>query len=67
MLTLIFKYLKFKDSDYKNASANSFMKTVFNTSGYGEFLTYYELEELKGYNKLMTNLYSLKKIKPQHK
>ena len=60
-IILFFKHIKFKGSNYKNASGNSFLKTMFNTGDYGEYLTYTELEKLEGYHKLMTNLYISKK------
>lgn len=55
------RYLKFRGSKYQNASGNTFVKTLFDKGNYGEFLTFAQLEELKGYVKLMTNLYLPKK------
>lgn len=60
-IIILFKYIGYKGSDYKNASGNSFFKTLFNKGNYGEFLTFSYLEKLKGYNKLMTNIYLPKK------
>ena len=60
-IILFFRHIKFKNSNYKNASGNSFFKTMFNRGDYGEYLTYTELEKLKGYHKLMTNIYIHKK------
>lgn len=51
------RYIMYKDSTYIAASGNSFINTIFNKGSYGEFLTYYKLEKLSGYNKLLTNLY----------
>ena len=50
-------FLKYSQSDYKNVSGHNFVKTLFNRGNYGEFLTFYQLEKLKGYNKLITNVY----------
>lgn len=55
------RYIKYRGSDYKVASGNSFFKTVLNKGNYGEFLTFSYLEKLDGHNKLMTNLYLPKK------
>lgn len=60
-ITLFFRYIKFKGSNYKNDSGNTFLQTVFNVGNNGEYLTYTELERLNGYNKLMTNIYIPKK------
>ncbi len=62
-IMLFFKYLKFKGSSYKNASGNSFIKTIFNAGNNGEYLTFAKLEKLKGDNKIMTNLYIPRKDK----
>lgn len=51
------RYIKYRGSDYKIASGNGFLKTVFDKGNYGEFLTFNKLEKLDGQNKLMTNLY----------
>ena len=50
-------FLKYSQSDYKNVSGHNFVKTLFNRGNYGEFLTFYQLEKLKGYHKLLTNVY----------
>lgn len=69
MLTLLFAFLvmaaiillptyqKYQKSEYKVASGNNFIQTVFNAGNYGEFHTYLKLEKLEGNNRLMTNLY----------
>ncbi|MCZ0702318.1 hypothetical protein J2T56_000643 [Natronobacillus azotifigens] len=57
----LLKYLEFKHSNYKSASGNGFLKTLFDKGNYGEFLTFLKLERLKGYNKIMCNLYIPKK------
>lgn len=57
VIRLTFKYIKYRRSDYKGASGNSFFKTVFNIGNYGEFLTFTYLEKLGDNHKLMTNLY----------
>lgn len=60
LLAILFflpKYLKFKNSNYQQASGNTFLKTLFDKGNYGEFLTFAELEKLKGQKKLLTNLY----------
>lgn len=51
------RYIRYKGSDYKNASGNNFLKIIFNKGNYGEFLTFNKLEKISGYKKLMTNLY----------
>jgi hypothetical protein len=51
------RYLRYKGSDYKNVSGNSFFKTVYDKGNFGEFMTFSYLEKLEGYKKLMTNLY----------
>lgn len=56
-LKLFFSNIKFKKSDYKSVSGNSFLKTVFDKGNYGEFLTFRFLEKLEGNNKLLTNVY----------
>ncbi|GAA0365925.1 hypothetical protein GCM10008932_17640 [Alkalibacterium iburiense] len=50
-------YLKFNESNYTVASGNSFLKTVFDKGNYGEFLTYYTLEQLPIPKKLLSNAY----------
>ena len=50
-------FIKYRGSNYKNASGNNFFKTVYNTGNYGEFLIFSTLEKLKGNHILMTNLY----------
>ena len=54
------KYLRYRGSNYKTASGNSFFKTVFDKGNYGEFLTFTYLKKLKGQHKLLTNLYLTK-------
>lgn len=64
LLILIYvgpKYLKYRSSNYKIASGNTFLNTIFDRGKYGEFLTFLYLEKLNGYFKLMTNLYLPKK------
>lgn len=56
-IVLIPVYIKYKQSTYRGASGNSFIKTVFNKGNYGEFLIYYKLEKMDGNHKLLTNLY----------
>lgn len=51
------KYLSFQSSNYKQASGNTFLKTLLDKGNYGEFLTFLQLEKLKGHFKLLTNLY----------
>ncbi|WP_413378251.1 nuclease-related domain-containing protein [Alkalihalobacillus sp. 1P02AB] len=55
------KYIRFKGSNYKVVSGNSFLKTIFNKGNYGEFLTFDLLEKLKGNYYLLTNVYIPKK------
>jgi len=55
------RYIRYRGSNYKAASGNSFAKTIFNSGNYGEFLTFTYLEKLDGYHQLMTNLYLPKK------
>ena len=54
---LIPKYISYKNSNYKDASGNGFLKTIYNKGNYGEFITFKYLEKLNCYKKLMTNLY----------
>lgn len=56
-LCIMAEYIKFKGSDYQQASGNTFMKTWIDKGNRGEFLTFSKLEKLKGHYKLMTNLY----------
>lgn len=51
------KYFTFQNSNYKHASGNTFLKTLFDKGNYGEFLTFIQLEKLNGHFKLLTNLY----------
>ena len=51
------KYVTFQNSNYKQASGNTFLKTLFDKGNYGEFLTFILLEKLNGHFKLLTNLY----------
>ncbi|MFZ3577231.1 nuclease-related domain-containing protein [Virgibacillus sp. DJP39] len=55
------KYMRYKGSNYGDASGNSLIKTIFDTGNYGEFLTFSYLEKLKGHHRLLTNLYIPKK------
>ncbi|WHY79931.1 nuclease-related domain-containing protein [Neobacillus sp. WH10] len=55
------KYLQFKGTNYQKASGNTFLRTLFNTGNYGEYLTFSKLEKLPGHYRLMTNLYLPKK------
>lgn len=56
-LILLPKYLKFKESNYKLSSGNSFFKTIFDKGNYGEFLTFSYLEKLDTFKSLLTNVY----------
>lgn len=56
-LIILFEYLKYNKSNYKNESGNNFLKYYFNTGNYGEGLLFIELEKLGSYKKIMTNLY----------
>jgi hypothetical protein len=51
------RYIRYRLSNYKIASGNSFFKTAFDKGNYGEFLTFSYLEKLGKQNKLMTNVY----------
>ena len=51
------KYFTFQNSNYKQASGNTFLKTLLDKGNYGEFLTFIQLEKLNGHIKLLTNLY----------
>ena len=57
IIVLLPKYLKYRNSSYKEASKNGFFKTVSDKGNYGEFITFTYLEELGFYKRLMTNLY----------
>jgi hypothetical protein len=48
---------QYERSNYKAASGNSFVSTIFNKGNRGEFLTFQILEKLPGDNKLLTNIY----------
>jgi hypothetical protein len=61
MIFIVPKYVKFQGSKYQQESGNSFLKTLFDKGNYGEFLTFIQLEKLKGNYKLLTNLYIPKK------
>ncbi|QSX05293.1 NERD domain-containing protein [Sedimentibacter sp. zth1] len=54
------RYIRYRGSDYKEASGNSFFKTVLDKGNFGEFMTFSYLEKLDGHHKLMTNLYLFK-------
>lgn len=58
---LLPKYITYRNSDYGIASSNSFLKTIGDKGIYGEFITFTYLEKIKGYNKIMANLYLPKK------
>ena len=51
------KYFTFQKSNYKQASGNTFVKTLLDKGNYGEFLTFIQLEKLNSSIKLLTNLY----------
>lgn len=57
IIVLLPKYLKYRNSSYKEASKNGFFKTVFDKGNYGEFITFTYLEKLDFYKRLMTNIY----------
>jgi hypothetical protein len=61
MIFIVPKYVKFQGSKYQQESGNSFLKTLLDKGNYGEFLTFTQLEKLKGHYKLLTNLYIPKK------
>lgn len=49
--------LQYRKSQYGAMSGNSFIRTVFHTGAYGEFLTFVALEKLAGFKMLLTNIY----------
>lgn len=51
------RYIRYKNSAYKDASKNSFFKTITDKGNNGEFITFTYLEKLDFYKRLMTNLY----------
>jgi len=57
---LLFLYLKYNQSQYKNISGNQFLQTIFNTGNNGEFLTFCILEQV-GQTNILTNIYLPKK------
>ena len=57
IILLLPKYLKFKESQYKIESGNSFFKTIIDKGLYGEYLTFLELEKLNIQKKILTNIY----------
>lgn len=50
-------YIRYRKSEYKNESKNSFLKTILDKGNYGEFITFTYLEKLDFYKRIMTNLY----------
>lgn len=54
---VLFKYIKFSRSEYKDISGNRFFKAILDKGNYGEFLTFSYLERLEGFKKLLVNLY----------
>lgn len=61
IIPIIIVYIRFKMSKYKIISGNNFFKTVFDKGTYGEYLTFKQLKELNGNNKILTNIYLPKK------
>jgi len=57
ILQKLFQYSKYKKSRYGAVSGNNFWKTILDKGNYGEYLTFRVLEQLKGNNKLLTNVY----------
>lgn len=53
----LIKYFEFNSSNYRIASGNGFLRTVFDKGNYGEFLIFIKLESLKGHKYIMSNLY----------
>ncbi|HZJ99216.1 MAG TPA: nuclease-related domain-containing protein [Tissierellaceae bacterium] len=58
---LLPKYITYRNSDYGIASSNSFLRTIGDKGIYGEFITFTYLEKIKGYNKILANIYLPKK------
>lgn len=56
-LRFMIYYINFNHSEYRIASGNNFIKTIFNKGNNGEYLTFRYLEKLGGNNKLLTNIY----------
>ncbi len=57
LLKMLFYYAKYNKSNYKYESGVSFFKFYFNTGCFGEGLTFFKLEALNHYSKIMSNLY----------
>lgn len=55
--------IKFMLSNYKNASGNGLLKTLNNYGDMGEYLVYSQLEKVKGYKKILANVYLSSKSK----
>ncbi len=56
LIRLLFLNLQYKQSGYRNASGQSFWRTILDTGNYGRFQTYRELEKLDGDQSLLSNL-----------
>ncbi len=54
---LLFNYLKYNNSKYKDESNNKFFKYYRDTGARGEALTFMILEKLPNYSRILTNVY----------
>ena len=51
------QYWKYRQSCYGAVSGNGFRRTILDKENYSEFLTFRILEKMRGYNRLLTNIY----------
>ena len=56
-IILVPRYIKFKNSKYKDISGNRFINIIFDKGNFGEFLTFYELEKISNNGLILSNLY----------
>lgn len=56
-LVLLPKCFKFKGSNYRTESGNSFISTITDKGKYGEFLTFLYLESIDEFKRILVNVY----------
>lgn len=56
-ISVYLKKKKYDNSNYKKESGNEFKKVWRDTGNYGEYLTFNELEKIKGDHRILTNVY----------
>ena len=57
VLQKLYQYWKYRQSSYGAVSGNGFWRTITDKGNYVEFLTFRILEKMRGYNRLLTNVY----------